>query len=411
MHEAPLAFDRQVGLAGMLRAVPRAALDTAMAHSAGRAWRISGADGAVLREGPEPLAGPACTVTLVVDIEDVGTLSLPQARHDWLAPAGKWIELLLGASNRYRMAADLHLETVHADHRALMAKHEALAESEARYRVLNAELESRVREQVGQIEQTQRRMYQAEKMASVGNLAAGMAHEINNPIGFMRSNLSTAQSYLATLAQAAGGAAARDPQLAFVIEDFGLLLEESIGGADRVGRIIADLKSYANTGVSLRDLADPNDAVRSAVRMLGQLPEGVQLELDCQPLPSLECDIDGLTRVVLALLLNARSAMEGRSGVIGVSSALLGGELAIAVSDQGCGVDPAIAGRIFDPFFTTRAVGCGIGLGLTVASDVARAHSGQIGMTPAAGGGSRFLVRIPLPAAPADLEAQDGARA
>jgi two-component system, NtrC family, sensor kinase len=400
MTEAPLAFDRQVGLADMLRSVPRAALEQAFAHSLGPAWRIAGTDGATLREGPEGFDAPGATVALVIDIETVGTVSAPVARADALRPAAAWLELLLGASNRYRMAAELHLETVHADHRALMAKHAALTESEERYRILNAELEERVRQQVAVIEQTQRRMAQAEKMASVGNLAAGMAHEINNPIGFMRSNLSTAKSYLETLVRAAtrDGAVTPDSQLAFVIEDFASLLDESIGGADRVGRIIADLKAYANTGASLRDLADPNDAVRAAQRMLGPLPDGVTLELQCGPVPRLVCDIDALARAVLALLLNARAAMAGRSGQINVTSAVSGAELAIAVADQGCGVDPAIASQIFDPFFTTHDVGGGMGLGLTVAADVVRAHDGQIVMAPNPGGGSIFTIRIALPA-------------
>lgn len=403
MIESPIAFDRQVGLADMLRAVPRGALEKAFEHSVGPAWRIAGNDGAPLREGPAAFAEPACTVALVVDIETVGTVSGPQACAQALAPAAKWLELLLGASNRYRMAAELHLETVHADHRALMAKHAALLESEERYRILNAELEDRVRQQVALIEQTQRRMAQAEKMASVGNLAAGMAHEINNPIGFMRSNLSTAQHYLETLAKAATGARPADPKLAFVIEDFGSLLDESISGADRVGRIIADLKAYANTGVSLRAVADPNDALRAAQRMLGTLPEGIELDLHCAPVPPLMCDIDALARAVLALLLNARAAMEGRSGTISVNSAVAGEQLLITVADQGCGVAPDIASQIFDPFFTTRDVGGGMGLGLTVAADVARAHDGEIVYAPHPGGGSIFTVRISLPAAAAGV--------
>lgn len=399
MSSAPAAFDRQVGLADMLRAVPRGALEKAFEHSVGPAWRIARSDGAPLREGPAAFAEPACSVPLVVDIDTVGTLSAPAACAAALAPAGKWLELLLGASNRYRMAAELHLETVHADHRALMDKHAALLASEERYRLLNAELEDRVRQQVALIEQTQRRMAQAEKMASVGNLAAGMAHEINNPIGFMRSNLSTAQRYLDTLARAATGGRPAEPSLAFVIEDFGSLLDESISGADRVGRIIADLKAYANAGVSLRTLADPNDALRAAQRMLGTLPEGVALACDFAPLPALVCDIDGLARAVLALLLNARAAMAGYRGTISLASAVAGPVVQITVADQGCGVAPGAASQMFDPFFTTRDVGGGMGLGLTVAADVVRAHDGEIVYAPNPGGGSIFTIHIQLPAA------------
>lgn len=391
---APQAFDRQVALRDMLRGVPRAALERAMELSIGRAWRIAGNDQFVLREGPDAIEGALCTAPLVVDIENVGVLLAPVAQQEAIVAAASWLALLLGASNRYRMAADLHLETVHADHRELMAKHAALLESEARYRLLNAELEARVRAQVGLVEQSQRRMYMAEKMASIGNLAAGMAHEINNPIGFIRSNLCTAQSYVALLSQAVGDPP--PPKLAYVVEDFGSLLDESISGADRVGRIIADLKAYAASDAARLELADPNQAIAAALRMLGDLPDGVRLETSLLDLPSLHCDIDGLKRVVLALLLNARWAMEGRSGTIRLSSAIHGRELEISVADEGCGIEPDILGRIFDPFFTTRAIGSGMGLGLTVASDVVRAHNGHIGVDSSPGLGTTFVVRIPM---------------
>jgi two-component system NtrC family sensor kinase len=395
MNGAPQAFDRPVALADMLRGVPRAALEAAMEHSVGAAWRIT-AGGAALRAGPVAFDGDSCSAELVVDIETVGTLSVPAARQDWLAGAAKWLELLLGASNRYRMAADLHLETVHADHRELMAKHADLLASEARYRLLSEQLEERVRTQVALIELSQRRMFQSEKMASVGNLAAGMAHEINNPIGFIRSNLSTAKGYVATLAKAVSGAPADARQVAFALEDFDTLLDESIHGADRIGRIIADLKAYAACDVTLLAPADPNDALRSAVRLLGELPDGVALEVDLAPLPVIECNSDGLRRVALALLLNARAAMQGRRGAIRLASAVVAGEIVVTVADQGCGIAPALHERIFEPFFTTRDVGAGIGLGLTVAADVARAHGGRIEVASTPGQGSRFTLRIAL---------------
>lgn len=394
----PPEFDREVLLGDMLAGVPRRALDAAMAASAGAAWRIAGTDGALLREGATPLDGETCSAVLSVDLERVGTLELPVARREWLVPAAKWIELLLGAANRYRMAADLHLEAVHADHRELTEKHAALQASEQRYRELSGQLEARVREQVGIIEQAQRRMVHAEKMASIGQLAAGMAHEINNPIGFMRSNLSTAKSYVASLEKAFASKTweqAEAGQLRYVLEDFAALLDESVAGADRVARIIADLKAYASSGSAPRNFVDPLDPVRGAVRMLTDLPGGVRVVQDLAPVTAVECDAEGLRRVVLALLANARTAMRGRSGEIGVRAREEGPDILIEVTDQGCGIEPEVLGRIFDPFFTTHDVGGGMGLGLTVASDIVRAHHGRIDVASTPGQGSTFTVRIP----------------
>ena len=398
MNDLPPEFDRQVALSDMLTGVPKRALDRAMEHSVGNAWRILDGEGKALREGSVPIEGDAISATLAVDLDPVGKLMVPAARQDWLASAARWIELLLGAANRYRMAADLHLQAIHADHRELMAKHAALLESELRYRTLSAELEERVRRQVAVIEESQRRMYQAEKMASIGHLAAGMAHEINNPIGFMRSNLATARQYVKLLGDAIGTQAwpgGRREQLGEILEDFDALINESMAGGDRVARIVADLKAYTSSGAALRQDYNLNDVVGAALKKLEGLPGGVTLETALQPLPNCECDGDGLTQVVLGLLTNARAAMRGRAGVIRVSTAAKGDELLIRVQDQGCGIDAETLPHIFDPFFTTHDVGGGMGLGLTVASDVVRAHGGSIEVESVAGQGSTFTVRLP----------------
>ena len=143
---------------------------------------------------------------------------------------------------------------------------------------------------------------------------------------------------------------------------------------------------------------NPNNAVQSALRMLGDLPAGVVVEQGMSLLPNFICDIDGLRRVVLALLLNARTAMKGRTGVIRLSSAVKDDELQISVADEGCGIAEPLLGRIFDPFYTTQEVGGGIGLGLTVANDVVRAHNGQISVDSSVGKGSTFVVHLPLAA-------------
>jgi signal transduction histidine kinase len=305
------------------------------------------------------------------------------------------------------MAADLHLEAVAADHEALQQKHAALQVSESRYRDLAERLDQRVKEQVAIIERTQRQLYQAEKMAAIGSLAAGMAHEINNPIGFIRSNLSTALMYVEKIQKAIdvcidgasneAGAALQELDIGFVLEDFPGLLAESVSGADRVARIIASLKAYAGIDCASAALVDMNDAVRAAVSGIAdQLHANVVLQLDLQPLPGIACDQSRMSQVMISLIRNAMYAIGENKGTVRVASQSDADEIRIAVSDDGSGIRDDILSRIFDPFFTTHDVGKGMGLGLTVSRDIVTAHGGRIEVETAAGAGSTFTVCLPI---------------
>lgn len=407
MNNKISAFDRDVSLAEMLGAVPRARLEAAMKQTVGDRWRLDDIDGKALWESGPGLDTAAVAVPLHVDIEIVGRLRAPEARHAHAQVAAKWLEMVLTSASRYRMAADLHLETVHADYEALQGKHAALLESEARYRELAEQLEQRVKAQVAVIERAQRQLYQSEKMASIGSLAAGMAHEINNPIGFIRSNLTTACSYADKMSKTLrafrngdtgeADAAWRAHGIDFVLEDFPGLLAESVTGADRVARIITNLKAYANIDYTAMGAADLNDAVRAAIGVIAdQLPETIRLETDLQPLRQIVCDLSRMNQVLYALLQNARQALGKNGGLIRVATCSVGNEIRIAISDDGCGIADEIRSRIFDPFFTTRDVGKGMGLGLTVSNDIVNAFGGRIEVQTAAGEGSTFTICLPL---------------
>ena len=404
-------FDRDLSLAELLAAVPRTRLEAALNRTIGEAWRIADNDGSVLWEGRERANEEELALPLSVDIETVGRLLAPETRREQAHAAARWLEMVLTGVQRYRMAADLHLEAVHADYQALQAKHAALQASETRYRELSGQLERRVQAQVEVIERTQRQLFLSEKMASIGSLAAGMAHEINNPIGFIRSNLCTASSYFdkmrATLEAFRKGdvkqaeAAWLQYDIDYVLEDFSGLLEESVTGADRVARIVANLKAYSNIDCRNDTNVDLNDAVRAAVGVIREMmPENVRLDMDLQPLPRIVCDLSRMNQVLFALLQNARQALGQEGGGIRVASSVSGDEIRIAVSDNGCGIAEDIVSRIFDPFFTTRDVGQGMGLGLTVSNDIVSAHSGRIEVETAAGAGSTFIVCLPLERGP-----------
>lgn len=409
MNTAPAPFDREVSLSELLDAKSRNKLDAALTRSLGEHWQVVDADGkSALGNGPQPEG--IVTHLLQLDIEVIGQLQASGVTAEVVAACATWLEMLLASTHRYRMAADLHLEAVSADYEALQRKHEALQQSEARYRGLNAELDQRVREQVGVIEHTQRRLYQVEKMAAVGSLAAGMAHEINNPIGFIRSNLSTAAGYLKKLQQVLtltrngkideANAAWNTLDLDFILEDFPGLLAESVGGADRIAHIVANLKSFSSIDIADQAPIDLNDCVRAVAGIVrGQLPVQLTLEIDTQPLPHIVCDQSRMNQVLFSLVQNARQAL-GDQGTIRIATRAVGAEVQVAVTDNGKGIAPDVLPRIFDPFFTTHDVGKGMGLGLTVSRDVVAAHQGRIEVESTVGEGSRFTVCLPMDARP-----------
>ncbi len=397
------AFDREFGLAELLAGIPREKLQKALVLLLGGALRLLDANGAVLMGAAEAAPG-ARRAPLALELEPIGYLECACADEARLKSAILMLELLLRGVARYKMASGLHLEAVQADYETLSRKHAALEESEARYKALSEQLEQRVREQVEVIEDTSRQLYQAEKLASVGRLAAGVAHEINNPIGFVRSNLSTSLSYVAKFA--ALGAALKsglavEPRwneldLDFVLEDFAELLQESVAGIDRVAHIIADLKGFSNVDRGEEEMADLNDSLRQACSVIeGQLPRGVTLVRELGEIPRLLCLPGYLNQAFLNLLENAVQAV-ARGGEVKVRSEQVGDEIRISVSDNGPGIPADVLPRIFEPFFTTRDVGQGTGLGLPVVRDIVQVHGGRIEAESREGVGTTMKIYLPV---------------
>jgi signal transduction histidine kinase len=299
------------------------------------------------------------------------------------------------------MASELHDEATFASYEQLKRDHAALEVSEARYKALSAELEKRVEEQVAILEERQRQLYEAEKLASVGQLAAGIAHEINNPIGFVRSNLETFSGYVGKFAALRerldqAGAAWRELDLDFVVDDGRQLVAESLAGIDRVARIVKDLRGFSNIDRPDEEMVDVNDNLASACAVVsGQLPPGVTLSRELSPLPPLMCLPGHLNQVLLNVLQNAVQAV-GEVGCIRVSSAFGEGRIRIVIADDGVGIAEEDLAHVFEPFFTTRAVGKGTGLGLTVARDIIGAHGGEIDVASKKGQGTTVTISLPI---------------
>ncbi|GAO35177.1 hypothetical protein SCT_0561 [Sulfuricella sp. T08] len=398
MELEPRTFDREFDLAELLTGMPLARMAPILTTLLDGEFRLVTVDGRLMLGRAESFAQPHC-VAIRHDLEPLGYLESASADEACLSAAAGMMELMLQLSARYLMAADLHIETVQEDYASLK-------ESEARYKALSEELEARVRQQVETIETAQRQLYQAEKLASIGQLAAGVAHEINNPIGFIRSNLGTAQQYVGDLSRlvalmktgdiAQCRAAWEQADMGFVMEDFAALLRESINGADRVTKIVADLKGFSSVDQAEEETVDLNDNLRFASNVLaGQLKDKVELVLELGALPKILCLPGHLNQVFLNLLLNAAQALADQ-GRITVQSEAAGNEIRIRISDNGCGIPAEQLDRIFDPFFTTREVGSGTGLGLTVCRDIVQAHGGRIDVESKVGAGTTFTVNFPI---------------
>ncbi|MBU0593250.1 MAG: GHKL domain-containing protein [Gammaproteobacteria bacterium] len=397
------SFDREMGFAELLADIPRERLQKALVLLLGGAFRLVDATGNVLI-GASIASEQARRMPVVLELEPVGYLECVNADESRMQSAVALLELLLRGAARYKMASGLHIESVQADYETLKRKHAALEESEARFKTLSEQLEVRVQEQVRALEESSRQLYQAEKMASVGRLAAGVAHEINNPIGFVRSNLSTAQAYLEKFASLDEAISSGQPlaqrwkelNMGFVLEDFDDLLKESISGIDRVARIVADLKGFSNVDRGEEEMADLNESLRQACQAIaGHLPQGVEVVQELGDIPRVLCLPGYLNQAFLNLLENALQAVSA-GGEIKVKTVREGDEIVIAISDNGCGIPEDVLQQVFEPFFTTKDVGLGTGLGLTVVRDIVRVHGGKVSIESLPDAGTTVTIRLPV---------------
>lgn len=384
------AFDREWILDELLPAVEREKAGAAITTLLGGDFAILDANGAVLWG---TLAEGALREPVVVELEPIGYVAAA-VPSPILEAAAALIRQILAARARYLLAASVHHETVDADYEALRA-------SEARYKALSEVLEQRVKDQVAQIEAQQRQLYIAEKFAAVGQLAAGVAHEINNPIGFIRSNLNTLRSYLSQFGQmkADPSRAAETWQrldLDFALEDGNAVVAECISGTDRISRIVRDLKGFSSVDQPGEEVADVNECVRRAVALVTpQLPPGIKILIELDPLSPRSCRPWQLAEAFHNIVHNAVQALSGQ-GEIRIESHAVKDHAVIQISDSGVGIPRDRLDRVFDPFYTTREVGQGTGLGLTVTRDIVRAHGGTIAIASEPGRGTSVTVELPL---------------
>jgi len=230
------------------------------------------------------------------------------------------------------------------------------------------------------------------RLAAVGQLAAGIAHEINNPLAFVRANLALLRREYERVASASQK---RGDALASELDEWPDLLDESIEGVDRASTIVRDIRELSHAGGFEPELADLNHVLDQVLRVAKvQLEPGTVVETEYAGEVLVACDPQRLKQVFLNLVLNAGQAITGR-GTIRVSTRNARDWVEVSVADDGCGMEAAVRERIFDPFFTTKPVGRGTGLGLSLAYEIVRSHDGEIWCASEPGAGSIFHVRIP----------------
>ncbi len=265
-----------------------------------------------------------------------------------------------------------------------------------------------------ELKATQATIVHQEKMASIGQLAAGVAHEINNPMGFISSNLGTLGKYhaklgeyiriLSELVEAGNDEGARQImehnrkslKIPFVLEDSVDLVKESLEGADRVRTIVQDLKSFSRVDELNCKAADINECLESTIKIVwNELKYKADLVRNLGDIPLIRCFPQQINQVFMNLLVNASQAIETH-GEIRIKTWHDDEWVYASVADSGCGIPETIRNRIFEPFFTTKGVGKGTGLGLSITYDVIKKHKGNIWVESEPGKGTTFTFKLPI---------------
>lgn len=312
-----------------------------------------------------------------------------------------------------RDEAEARLKSTNAELNAANAK---LQEYVAALTASHAEVEKAYKE----LQAAESRMLQQEKMASIGQLAAGVAHEINNPLGFVITNLGMLGKYASalrdflhaqekTIARLAAAAPSADAnrmselerlrdglEIDFIIGDIDDVVAESLDGGNRMKRIVQNLRNFARLNEQEFKMANINEGLDSTLNIAAaELQHKATVTKDYGDIPSTLCNLGELNQAFLNLLINAGQAIE-KHGEIRLETRRDGESIVVSIADTGCGIPADKMNRIFEPFFTTKAIGVGTGLGLSIVYDIVKKHGGDIAVDSEVGKGTRFTIRLPI---------------
>lgn len=274
----------------------------------------------------------------------------------------------------------------------------------------NAFLETELKRRIQENQKVQLQLLQSDKLAAIGQLSAGIAHEINNPVGFVNSNLECLQEDVLNLwamldasealipaeAQHEITAIKQQYDIEFLRQDIPKLIEESLDGLSQVNNVIRSLKDFSHIGTDDWRMADIHQGLESTLNIVwNALKHHCAIHKDYGDLPKVYCQPFLLNQVFMNLLLNAAQAIEGK-GDISICTKRLGSQVSVAISDTGHGIKPEHLNSLFEPFFTTKEVGKGTGLGLSISQNIIETHRGKIEVTSKPGQGATFRVILPI---------------
>jgi len=360
-------------------------------------------------------------LNLVVEGEPRGVLEVvsgQQATDAINALAGlarSAIQLTIDNNLKRMLTTEMHATVVKESYEQLAEKHRHLLESEKRYRELSLSLDQKVQERTAKLNETFVMMLQQEKQAAVGRLAAGIAHEINNPNSFILSNLHSFEKYMMKISEmfalfrmppphnntlvdtiTPSDKRWHDLKMDFVLTDSMELLKQSIEGSERIARLVADMKQFSHMDEKGLVDVDLKEELERTLRLIEtQAPPDTVVECRLQPMPRYTCNPGLISQAFMNIVTNALQSRNAGLKIF-IEGCYSGGMIKISFQDNGCGMEKDVINLAFEPFFTTRDVGQGTGMGLTVAQKIIKEAGGKIELASVVGEGTTVTIILPL---------------